>query len=39
MERTVAQNFVIGAVRLSAMRPAYIDSGLENSEKEPGWEI
>ena len=39
MERTIAQNFVIGAVRLSVMRLAYINVGLENSEKELGWEI
>jgi len=39
VERTIAQNFVIGAVRLSVMRLAYINVGLENSEKELGWEI
>jgi hypothetical protein len=39
VERAIAQNFVIGAVRLSAMRLAYINVGLEKAEKEPGWEI
>lgn len=39
MERTIAQDFVKGAVFLSAIRLAYIKDGMENSEKEPGWEI
>jgi len=39
VERTIAQKFVIGAVRLSAMRLAYINAGLGNAEKEPSWEI
>lgn len=39
MERTIVKNFVIGAVRLSPMRLAYIYFGLENPKIEPGWEI
>jgi len=39
VEGTIVQNFVIGAVSLSAMRLAYKKVGLQNSEKESGWEI
>jgi hypothetical protein len=39
VERTIVQNFVIGAVCLNPMRVAYINLGLENPKKEPGWEI